>query len=261
MKHGNWVPMSKAFVRHLPGNREFTSFEAMFSLSVDYDNGNSVSVSGYSSLWGWSRKKVSNFLKKHNLEILYADKYNRHKRGVLVVKLGVPNGEQEGNRIGTGREQVEFIDSKDLRKDGNRVGAGGEQVGNRKGSTTNEPNPKPNPLKDNTDKKNPSKKFDPMSIRPEWFSEKDWQDVVTHRAKHPKKPAQTQRAFEGLISQFSAAVENGFTITECVDEMTNRSWAGFKAEWMKREGTALAVVGGQQMSAKDQRRIERLKRL
>lgn len=149
MTQNNWVPVSKALVEKLPTNREFSEVEAMFSLTVNYDNSSPVSISGLASRWGWSRKKTSKFLEKYGLTVEYENKFNRHKRGQITPKLDVPYGEQDRNRIGTGKEQVEFIDSRHLRKLKNRVGTGGEQERNRKGSTITNPNPNPNP-KDNT---------------------------------------------------------------------------------------------------------------
>jgi len=44
--------------------------EATYSLTVDFDNGESVhSVSGYASLWRWTRRRVSKFLNDCGLEI------------------------------------------------------------------------------------------------------------------------------------------------------------------------------------------------
>ena len=225
MQQGNWIPLSKALVKYLPLNREYSEIEAMFSLTVDYDNSNSASVSGYATLWGWSRKRVSNFLKRYDLSISYKDKFNRHKKGQV--------GYQEGNRKGTGREQVEFIDSKALSVEGNRKGTGREQEGNRKGSTTNEPNPKPKE-KDNKKKKN-SLGFDALKIRPKWITEEDWKDLILHRRKHPKKPVESQRAYNTLTNQLSQAVERGFTVKQCIDKIVSRSWSGFDASWMKEE--------------------------
>ena len=87
-------------------------------------------------------------------------------------------------------------------------------------------------------------KFNPTSIRPEWFPEKDWNDLILHRKKHPKKPTETERAYKGLINQFSAAVEKGFTVSQCVDTMTSRNWTGFNADWMKSDEIKNKLNGG-----------------
>ena len=226
MQQGNWVPLSKALVRKLPTNREFSEVEAMFSLAVDYDCNNPASVSGMASRWGWSRKRVSNFLKKHGLQVFYEGKFNRHKKGQV--------GYQVGDRKGAGREQVEFIDSRQLGKQGNRRGTGGEQEGNRKGSNTKEPNPKPepNPKEKNNNNKPSIKDFDPITLREEWIPEKDWLDLISHRKNHKKKPPQTERAYKAIIKELSKASENGFTVTECVDALSQSTWQTFKACYM-----------------------------
>ena len=137
LRRGNWIPLSKALVKKLPTTREFSEVEAMFSLTVNYDCANPTSISGLASRWMWSRKRVSNFLKKHGVTVDYGNKFNPKKKGQV--------GYQVGNRLGTGSAQVEFIDSKDLGVKRNRSGTGREQVGNRLGSSIKEPNPKPNP--------------------------------------------------------------------------------------------------------------------
>ena len=70
MKNGNWIALRKNITRHLPRSRPFTVLEATYSLTVDFDNGESVhSVSGYASLWRWTRRRVSKFLNDCGLEI------------------------------------------------------------------------------------------------------------------------------------------------------------------------------------------------
>jgi hypothetical protein len=68
-----WIPLSKELTRYLPVSRPYSNIEAAFSLSVDYDNGNQVSISGYAKLWRWSRKKVRMFLTKLGIEIVYPE--------------------------------------------------------------------------------------------------------------------------------------------------------------------------------------------
>ena len=60
---GNWVPVHKAGVSKLPRDRPYTKVEAMFSMSVDLDNGVQKSIRAYSRMWGWSRGKVERFVK------------------------------------------------------------------------------------------------------------------------------------------------------------------------------------------------------
>ncbi len=55
--------MHKDGVATLPHDRPYSPVEAMFSLSVDRDNGHGHSVRAYSRIWRWDRKKVAKFLK------------------------------------------------------------------------------------------------------------------------------------------------------------------------------------------------------
>lgn len=70
MIYGNWVAIRKVFSKHLPENRPYTKFEAVFSVSLDFDSGNPASYSGYSKLWKWSRNKVKKFMDNLGISIL-----------------------------------------------------------------------------------------------------------------------------------------------------------------------------------------------
>ena len=73
MKYGNWVPISKGFLKHLPKDRPYTKLEAVFCLQCDYDQENLVTVNGYSSLWRWGKGKVYRFLEEVGVEIIYQE--------------------------------------------------------------------------------------------------------------------------------------------------------------------------------------------
>lgn len=85
------------------------------------------------------------------------------------------------------------------------------------------PSPSPSPKKKNSN-------FDLKNYRPEWIDEQNWLDLIEHRKK--KKATQTKRAIDSVFKELRIAINSGFTITECVDEITNRGWKGFKANWM-----------------------------
>ena len=63
MKEGNWVGMDKRLVSTLPNDRPLTDLEAMFSYTVNRDNGVMGSISGYAARWKWSRSKVRRFIR------------------------------------------------------------------------------------------------------------------------------------------------------------------------------------------------------
>ena len=100
--------MHKAGVSNLPRSRPYSEVEAMFSLSVDLDNGRKKSIREYARIWDWSRKRVSNFLKSA-----------RH------VNF------REGATNGSTREPEEFTWINNLQPRGS-------QNGSHSGATTNE---------------------------------------------------------------------------------------------------------------------------
>jgi hypothetical protein len=89
MKYGNWIPMSKAFVKDLPRNRPYTELEATFSMQVDYDQNNPVTITGYSELWQWSKGKVMRFIKRMNCKIIYPERTTKkqNQRGLIVIQI------------------------------------------------------------------------------------------------------------------------------------------------------------------------------
>ena len=125
------------------------------------------------------------------------------------------------------------------------------------------PNPNPAPLAEKTSgEKTPPEPpkpsvFNPLSLRPDWITEKDWSDLISHRNKHKQKPANTARAYEALIRQLQIASSNGFSITECIDTITRRNWAGFEAAWMHNT-RAPPQQNNQQMTTKERHARELL---
>lgn len=65
---------------------------------------------------------------------------------------------------------------------------------------------------------------------PDSFSEKELEDLKEHR-KEMKAPL-TRLALAGIVSQIK---KSGLTTRECIDEMANRGWKGFKADWVKKK--------------------------
>jgi hypothetical protein len=130
MKHGNWVPLSKALVKELPCDRPFSKVEAAFSLQIDYDNNKQVSIAGYAKQWNWSRKKVNALFKELGISIKYAHSTSiqQNQKGQIWIQIG--------DRSGADREQISFINNKELQPSGNRCGADRGQIGSRSGYTT-----------------------------------------------------------------------------------------------------------------------------
>lgn len=79
----------------------------------------------------------------------------------------------------------------------------------------------------NEEKEKNVKKKTTKAIRPDNFSEKDWDDLVAHRKA--KKAPLSQKAVDGLSREFA---KSGMSISDCIGEMAIRGWTGFKAEWV-----------------------------
>ena len=123
MKKGNWVPLDKTLVDTMSNiNRPFSPLEAMFSYSVDQDNGKDGTLRGYAKLWGWSVGKVKRFV-----ECL------RNTSETVV--------ERKGNGSGT---LVRFVDGSLKRLAEQKRNSSGT-VAERKQVGTIYPNPNPNP--------------------------------------------------------------------------------------------------------------------
>lgn len=130
MKNGNWVPISKSFLKHLPHDRAYTKMEAIYSMQCDYDDNRPVTVAGYADLWRWSRKKVALFLEHVGASIEYPEntKDKQNQKGQIRVQIR--------DRSGTDKGQITFIDNKVLPEEKNRRGTDKEQIRDRSGSTT-----------------------------------------------------------------------------------------------------------------------------
>lgn len=139
MKNGNWIALHKELRYFLPSGGEYTILEAMFSYTLDVDNGKEGTISGYSKLWGWSRTKVRKFIEELKTgEGHLTNRQRTGKRHQVLLKLN--NLQDRKDKLKTGKEQVE-----DTQVD-----------------TTINPNPKPDPKKEI--KTVGSKRFSPPAI-------------------------------------------------------------------------------------------------
>ncbi len=110
MKIGGWIPLSKKLIKTIPRNRKWSDLEATFSLSLDYDDGKTSTVSGYAALWGWSRTRVKNFIDKLGIKLEYFEKTTKkqNQKGQIVFQIK----DRSKRRSRTDKEQIRFIDSK-----------------------------------------------------------------------------------------------------------------------------------------------------
>lgn len=136
-----FVPLAKAFKRYLPkiADRKYGEIEAAFSLMIDYDNQNEVTISGYAKLWKWNKKTVSKFIKDHGAMIIYPKDTENYKnqRGLITIL--------KRDQKGTNKGLIAFIDNKDLttNRDLKRTKEGLKK--DQSLPPTIEPDPKPDP--------------------------------------------------------------------------------------------------------------------
>ncbi len=128
MNNGNWVPIDKSLTKFLPFDREYSKIEAAYSLQIDFNNHSKASVSGYSKLWGWSRKRVRTFIKMMGADVIYPD--GKMSPGGGQVGL------QVSDKLGTSSAQARLIDFNDLRVQRDKQGTSRGQVGDKQGNTT-----------------------------------------------------------------------------------------------------------------------------
>jgi hypothetical protein len=124
MNRGNWVMIDKRVVSLLPKTRAFTEIEALLSLSIDVDNLayktntqpatatqavqlvlSQNSISGYASLWGWSRHKTRKFIN----DLAESSGHVADRKGTgrgHHIRLIINNLQLVEDGLGTGRGQV-----------------------------------------------------------------------------------------------------------------------------------------------------------
>jgi len=205
MIFGNWVAIHKGFTKHLPIDRPYTELEAVYSLSVDIDNKRSVSVAGYSKLWGWSRNKINRFLSNVGVEFFYPESLGKKQNQRAEAKG------QIRDRSWTDDGQIRYIIDKALQRQKDRSRTDQGQI---KDSTID---PNPNPKKKTTIPK------------PENVTDQTWSDFLIHRKTLKASITQT------VINSFSKQAElAGISLEDALIESVSRGWRGFKAEWYKK---------------------------
>jgi hypothetical protein len=198
----NWVALDKNLVQEFTFiNRPYSRIEAMFSYTVDCDNGKCGTFRGYASLWQWSRNKTRKFIEE------------------IRARYG-HDGDQIRARYG---HPIHFID-KGLQDDKGQIRT---EQGPDKGQiedTTSKTKTKTN------NKKNNAGAFDPLSVRPDWFDAQSYDDLIEHRKK--VKATNSRRAWTSLLKEIATAVQQGHSVDAIVDTICNRSWRGFQADWL-----------------------------
>lgn len=134
-----FVPLAKSFAKYLPkiAGRKYGEVEAAFSLMIDYDDQNDVTISGYAKLWKWNKKTVAKFIKDHGACIAYPKdtKNYKNQRGLISILKRDLRGINKG--------LIAFIDNKDLAANRDLKGIKEGLKKDKSLVTTIEPKPKP----------------------------------------------------------------------------------------------------------------------
>ncbi len=203
-KQGNWIPLSKLLVKFLPADRPYTPLEAMYSLTCDYDNNNTATVSGYAALWCWSRGRVERFLWDAGLFIEYESTTStqRNKRGHLVT-IKRANSEQITDIKRANNEQINFIDSRWLQSASDIKRTNNGHKTSKRQITTTYPDPYPEPL-------------------PIYIPAKEWDAFLQMRKQKGKPP--TDHARQLLLDKLGKMHSKGVDIADVLNRSTINGW-------------------------------------
>lgn len=117
--------MDKAGVALLPRDRAYSDVEAMFSLTVDIDEGKRKSVRDYARIWRWGRDRVHRFLHRHLAEPSDSDRTpaaqesdtRAEEKFTLVAGLRrSARGESDSERPRVGRRPATTTDPRSQRR-------------------------------------------------------------------------------------------------------------------------------------------------
>lgn len=115
----NWIKMDKALsveFKHI--RREFSEIEAMYSYTLDRSEGRDGSISGYSTLWSWSRNRVRKFLQNITSKTGHYRDRKRTETGHPIHYIdGDLQSKPDANRTETGQKP----DTTDKNKNKNNI--------------------------------------------------------------------------------------------------------------------------------------------
>ena len=139
--NGGWVKMPKGAADLLPKNRGFSEIEALFSLLLDENNGERVSLLGYAKRWGWNRKRVRGFLSHCGAEIFYPmdTKQAQKQWGAIRFSDDLEGGQKRGqkrDRKPKNPVQIKLIEINGLTEQEDRKSENGGQKRDRNGDTS-----------------------------------------------------------------------------------------------------------------------------
>lgn len=72
--------------------------------------------------------------------------------------------------------------------------------------------------------------------RPEFISAENWNDLILHRKKHPKKPVNSERALKILSNKIKACMTAGYSEELIIDTIIGRNWQTIELDWLNNQG-------------------------
>jgi uncharacterized protein YdaU (DUF1376 family) len=144
-------------------------------------------------------------------------------------KAGLASAEARKRKAEARKQQQKQQDRTDVQHVSNTTSTEGQQ------------NIKHKPITNNQLKKESKKKTIDYSSWPAMPDKQllaDWMQV-----RKSKKSVNTQTAINALGKQLTLAVDAGYTVDQCITIAVERSWAGFKFEWLQKTEHAAKQSG------------------
>lgn len=223
MSRGNkWIPMDQYLAQDFKSiKRPFSRIEAMFSYTLDQDKGHSGSISGYASLWSWSRNKVRRF----------------------INSIRTVEGHLKDSKRTAQGHPIHFIDKALMgKKDSQRTVEG--QSRDSRHDTTIQNNPKTK----TKEEKNIQKKKSPIPTKTDlkekiiehnFIENKDKIfEFFEYRMSMPaSKRYKTKKGLNALFRDLNGCRNRGLIISDCIDEAIEREWQTPKPDYFKNKPT------------------------
>ena len=211
----NWVGLDKNLGQYFKSiKRPFSEIEAMFSYSLNIDNGINGSIAGYSVVWKWSRNKVRRFI-----------------NGIRTDEGHI----KDRKRTDEGHP-IHFIDNALMTKKDSK----GTEEGQIKDSNKDaiiEPNPKPEPKKKKSKpKKDPLADYLYLKIQENNFIEtkdKIFEFYKYRQSMGKDKRYKTEAGINILFKDLNGCRDRGLIVSECIEETIGRNWLTPKPDYFK----------------------------
>jgi len=246
---GNWIPISKAFLKNLPKDRPYTELEAAYSLQVDYDQENRVTVTGYANLWRWSKGKVIRFFDRMNVKITYPESTEKKRNQNGLITVHKPDLNRTKNRL------MRLIDNKgleegtDLKQTKDGLKTDQSQVTTKE--TNTETDTKGNTFSENSTEFSLSKLLlDQILLRNSEFKKPNLQNWAVHVDRAMRLDKRTPDKLEAVIlwCQQDSFWQNNILSTKKLRDQFDQLWLKMNNPQVKKTKGDLMEVNGKVIS-------------